>query len=110
MRQGLARAVVGAVALILVWGMLAALALLEVWPWRPTSTLGWLGFAAAGPVVYMVLEGLGELTMGKLFSTEPGSRSLLSRLTPLGALVAAAVVALLVAAAVAIAVVVGRAH
>jgi hypothetical protein len=108
MKHGLPRVAVWVVGLTLTWGVLSALVLLEISPWRPTTALGWLGFAAGGPVVYIALEALGELTLGSVLSKEAEKRVSTARFSPVRILVALAVLISLSAAALAVLYVVGR--
>jgi len=46
------------------WAILTGLILLEVFPYRPRTTCGWVAFLVGGPPAYMAAAWVGERVLG----------------------------------------------
>lgn len=51
-----------------VWSALVLLLLVEVFPFKPSSPMGWVIFCLAGPPTYLLLDAVGEYVLSKTFS------------------------------------------
>lgn len=55
--------------------VLSALALLHLWPWRPTTALGWLAFLLGALPIAALGEWLGQLVLENRFAARLGSNT-----------------------------------
>jgi hypothetical protein len=61
---------------VLVWLVMVGLLLAELFPYRPSTLLGWVALFILGPPAYLLLEALGEASMNWLGRTFRWGRKL----------------------------------